>query len=435
MDDNTPTSNSPVPEQPTPTSQPIQDVVPASAVEPSTPESVPAPEPVLTPAIEQSPVEQSTPMKTTAPTPLSDKPKPAKGNKKGLIIGLIIGGALLFLCVAATLIMYLVTANQPATMLKSAVGKLVSSNHLTIDINTTPATDDESGAGFNLRVLADATSQQSSIAGTINLPHEDGDLTIKLDAFVNNETAFIKLDGISELLATADDEGTEALIGMFGPILDSIDGEWIEISFEELLELSEDDSMQCVADVLDSASDQNFSQSDANKIYAENIPFTIVSQLDTVDGLTPFEISTTADVTDYLSALITASTGINLQELADCSDSNTDVDADIEEVSEAKTVFYIGGGIFDRTLERSVITADSGTVTTIDINYDPIPTLSAPTSAKTIEELMLDIQEALLDVIIDQYIASGQELTDAQIEAIREQYNLTELNLLDLTSV
>jgi len=340
------------------------------------------------------------------PTVQAEQPIKPRG-KKGLIIGIIV--AVVVAIAIGVVSFVLVRANSSEGMLKSAFSHLVTARQLSMDIHVEPVGTDVEIAGLDLSIAMDADQSAVSIDGRLYL---DENLSIGVEAFVYDESTYLRINGLSDLLDGAlsdvlEEDLLDFPIDVFMPILEPLDNQWIAISEDDLspiigdmdlIEIDDDGTLQCLIDALSGSTDRELSYSEAAKIFADNNPFNIVNRLDRTDGITPFKISANEPgAADYFNALVRAATGVDLN--ACITDTS-----DIAETPEMDIVVYIGGGLFSRTIERVVITADDS-ITTIDFSYDDIPTLTSPDNAKSFGEIIEDIMEAFMQMLFLEFSA------------------------------
>ena len=399
---------------------------PQTPTQPAPAPAAPAPAPAPVPT---APVAPPAPEAAAPADPF--KPSKPAGSKKGLIIGIIVAVALLLVAAIVTAIVLITSANKPENMLKSAVSNLVTTKQIALDIEATTGKDSDTDGKVTAKIIADGEQQAVSVDAKIAI--EDA-FTLGLGAFINNENVFFKVNGIGDALDMVGEEAGE-IVDMLGPVLEAIDDQWIKISADDLqaAETEEvDEATQCVIDALGSIKDNKISSNDATKIYSDFVPFDIVERLETVDGLTPLQITANdPGAQQYIIALVKAATSVDIQKVVDCTGAKSDVDDEVSEAeATAKVVAYIGGGLFDRTLDRLVITSEDGSVVTINLSYENIPALKAPEGAKTIEDIMESLQDVLFNMVVSQYEAMGYSFTPEELEMLRGQMNMSEVNPL-----
>jgi len=450
---------------------PINPVPPTTPPNPepqpaSTPDSIadavspaPAPEPVQfqaqTPATTEVPM-TSAPVETIAPTDAVPgaiaAPAPAKKSKKGLLIGIIVfllvliggGAAAFFLIIAPKL--------DPENNLANMVSEMVASPKASMSLTTIGTLDDDgTKLELSLNMKGDSLANRFAIDGTAKYngePFSEG-LVVGFSGFFVNGAVYIKVNGITDVLSGfqisdgADNESTNMFMELLGSIAELVDDQYIKISmddleaFEDMLPI--DDSTMCM---LDAASKMEYNQitvAEARAIYDANKPLQIVKTLDSVDGLTPFQIDITTPeaVQKYLTE-ISKATGSDISALQAC---NPDINFDLFDIFEnlfpqeeddkveITVVAFVKADLFNPYLDRIEMTdKDSIAKSTIRVNDVSSINITAPSDFVTLTELTDNITETVLETLWDLGIAAaekekGEPLTAEEIAEYRAMFD------------
>ena len=450
---------------------PINPVPPTTPPNPepqpaSTPDSIadavspaPAPEPVQfqaqTPATTEVPM-TSAPVETIAPTDAVPgaiaAPAPAKKSKKGLLIGIIVfllvliggGAAAFFLIIAPKL--------DPENNLANMVSEMVASPKMSVSLSSINVLDDEdTTVTVDLNIKGDMQSNKLAIDGTAKYkgePFPDG-LNIGFNVYSIDEDAYIKVNGITSILGGFQvpeevvDENTAMFLSLIESVVEVINDQYIKISMDDL-ELFEDampasDSMQCILDVASKAKFKGISVADARAIYDANKPLQIVKTLDSVDGLTPFQIDITTPeaVEKYLNAIAEQAYGLDMTALKACDadvsvnmlDDIIPYDGEEADTTEFTVVAFVKVDLFNPGLDRIEITDNKNvTKNTVRIGDASNINITAPSDFVTFTELTDGITETILETLWDLGIAAaekekGEPLTTEEIAEYRAMFD------------
>jgi hypothetical protein len=368
------------------------------------------------------------PNPTSDPVPTPPQPK----SKRGLVIGLIVAGVVLFGAIAAAVVFFIVSSS-PSNVLSSAVNRLLTApqTNLTLD-----AVSSDSDSSLHFSLSADSSTQVTAIDGTISLADDDlqGDLSLK--AYLEPDNYYFQVDGFSSLVKSASDtissEDGVLVDAVLQPVAEHLDGKWVQATPGDFKELFADSDNQCLTDLLrGSAQTTPLTDADAARIWKEHPPLAIEQVSVPEDGLIPYTVTATDDSAAYLEALVQATTRLDFQSLTSCGDTSSDDTGDTE--IQSATV-YIGGDIFARELKKAVITTTDDTVITLEFG-GASPSVARPDSATNVNDLVHDLQSSIIDAMVKamakQYAAIGYPLSDSDIQGLRDQLNQS-LNVPDL---
>jgi len=442
------------------------DFNPTNSVPPMTPPTpqptpAPAPAPMPPPApaevpMAAAPAEAPAPVDTTpteaAPAGAMPAPAPAKKSKKGLLIGIIVALVVLIGGGCAAFFLIIAPKLDPENNLANMVSEMVASPKADLSIKSVNKLEDDATLTLDLNIKSDMLTNKASISGTAKYdgePFPEG-LNIGFTGYAIDESVYVKINGIGDALSSfmvsedVDDENTGMFLNILDSVVSLVEDQYIKISDEDLAPFEDmlpvDESMQCMIDVASKMSHKGITVAEARAIYDANKPFQIVKTLDSVDGLTPFQIDITTPeaVEKYMNEIALKAYGLDIKALEAC-DADVSVDMfddfvpyDTEDDSEEVTftvIAFIKADIFNPSLDRIEVTdSENVTKTTIRINDASSLNITAPSGAVTLTELTDDITETLLEAIWDMGIAEaekdkGSPLTAEEIADYRKMFD------------
>lgn len=414
--DNNPTPT-PAPEpQPAPAPEP-----PTSPAPEPTPEPAPAPEPVSAPepAAEPAPAPEPTPAPETpepAPEPASETPEPTpapapeapasipdpaaepaapafnpfdpaattapagpipapKQGKKGKLIGIIVGAAVLVFAAAAVLFLHF-TSTTPEKILNNAIINRLSA--ATIAFSATTEWEQSTSTGFD--IIA------TGVDGEDTEPAETKTMSYSIDAYIpDSTTSYIRINGFSSIFGSLLSLFGGSLSSEFNDAFSQIDGTWWKVDANAQTENSSVMSLtgytidaEAVKKMLDAYKQNPFlvaAKSTENKTYKTSGTAYVI----TVDK-TKYEA-----FADALEKADANSRSLSLGPLA----LNDDALEDTKIVMTIQSSFF-GGGTLTGVYSES--TGDTTSYQKTSVDFEHVLT-SAPADAKDVSELVSELQK------------------------------------------
>ena len=217
---------------------------PTESVEPITPA-----EPVAGPA----PVEPVPAAETAGVSNVYEEPK--KKGKKGLVIGLVVGGVVLIGCGAGAAVWAMMHESSENSV-NDALANFFSAENIKISGTMSGKMDDDSGLGMgNYTLNMDGARSGKKISGNGTMKTKLGDKEIELKfsaAYVSGDDVYFKIDGVKDIMSIVSSgslfgEDLSYMSSYIEPVISAvsskIDGQWYKISASDI---EGSDSFSCM---------------------------------------------------------------------------------------------------------------------------------------------------------------------------------------------
>ena len=362
-------------------STPAQDMPPTPSETPSmgdmTPDTPSAPD-MSSPA--------SQPVLGLSPTP----------KKKGLVMGLIVGAAVLVIGggAAAAYFGYIVP-NKPENILKTALGNTFGGSKV-----TSMYTD--GSVAITDKTSTDAPTVTTTLTGKAN---NQGafDMTVGIDILVtklslevrsvDGSSFFVKASGLSDLTQLLDAAGDTADAKVAGPLLNKVDDQWYEINQSFLKQLG----LTSTSTKLSDADKQKLGD-----LYKQHPFLTVKDKLpnDTIKGMDSYHLEVVLNKTE-LQAYLQGVADANIKALETSKSSVTDLKKQLSDITVDFNKYPIQVWIAkDQKLIDQVQLKVSNS--SVDVNarltfydYNKPVSFTKPSGAKSVVDLLNDVKSAV----------------------------------------
>lgn len=398
--DQQPLPNEPTKENTTPL-EPVQSTQPTPLVEQPTSTPQPVTEtPSVGPYATQAPTVQN------PASPLV--PPQIKKKHKGLIIGLIAGGAVLLAAVAGWLA-FAYVYNNPQNAVDDAFVKAMHAKDVTgaarLFINGDSAT-----------VQLDATFTQNSdqkLMADIALnaePKESGAQRTTMNASIAAETdkLYVRLHDVKKLLVALSGASASEVEDAYGGILDKIDGRWVVITASDIENLTDDSTNSkqatCVQDEMKKLSSDETVRDELVKLYKKHHFFAPTREgTETINGTPSDHYSVELDIDimkDYLRGLSDTKIAASLDGCTDgefTKNLNKNIDT-IKKKDFQGMSYEVWVHPWSHEITKVRVTADdtdAKTSASFEVlpKFNTNPTVTMPPAETTVDELMGEIQK------------------------------------------
>lgn len=335
----------------------------------------------------------------TAPAPQL----PVKKSKKGLIIGLIAGGAVLLALVISGLV-YALVYNNPENAVVDAFTKAISAKSGSA---TGTASIKSDSTTFKVD-FSSATNESGQSAGdaTVTITADGKDYTLKGHYAGTKDEVYVKVDDVKSVLeGILGSEYSDMIDMYYGSLLDKVDGKWVVIKQSDLEELSsgsvDSKESQCIQTEIGKLQSDASVRNEVMDVYKKHPLFTIESKGSDSDGnhytLTPVEND---KAKEFANTLVETTF---FKALDDCT--STDLKSEFTNSSDSSSSSSTATGSLDvwvdgwsHTLNKvtlSVKDDDNKTEVTLDVNtkFNNNPAVTIPTGATTVDDLKSEIEK------------------------------------------
>lgn len=353
----------------------------------------------------EAPMQQEAPQTQEAfPGQAASTPQlPVKKSKKGLIIGLIVAGAVLLGLAAGTLV-YAFVYNSPENAVTDAFSKALTSKSGSA---TGVASIKSDTTTFKVD-FSSATNEAGQSAGdaTITVSAEGKDYTLKSHFAGTKDEVYVKVDDLKSLLdGLFGSEYSSMIDAYYGSLLDKIDSKWVVIKQSDLDELTSNSvsskESQCIQDEIGKLQTDATLRNELTNVYKKHPLFTIESKGSDSNGnhysLTPVSND---KAKEFANALVETTF---FKALDDCTSS--DLKKDLTDSSSSSSSDSTATGSLDvwvdgwsHTLNKVTLTVNDDknkTDVVFDVNtkFNNNPSVTIPTGATTIDDLKTEIQK------------------------------------------
>jgi len=375
--------------------EPEQQPVEPASVEPF---AAPAETPVMAPTTVP---QESAPVAETSFPEQPTSQLPVKKSKKGLIIGLVVGGAVVLGLASAGLV-YALVYNSPENAVTDAFSKAFAAKSSSVTGTATIKTQDSS---FKLDLSTAANqSGQGSVDATVVVTVSGKDYTLKSHIVGTKDEVYVKLDDLRTVIngALGADYGA-AIDQYYGSLLNKIDGKWVIIKQSDIDSLSSgavsNKESQCVQGEVAKLQTDASLRDELTTVYKKNPLFTVVSKGSDSDGnhysLTPV---TNDKAKNFMTAVVETKF---FKALDDCTStdlkkeatSSMDTSSTTDKSTGSLDVWVDG---WSHNLNKfSLNIKDSTTDLTSEFKtkFNNNPSVTIPKAETTVDDLKSEIQK------------------------------------------
>ncbi len=394
------------------------------------------PTPILGSAKSEEPVE--TPVEAeAAPAAEAVIPEPKKKSKKGLIITLIIV-ALVLIGGGVGFAIWAMIYESPEVALRDAFANVWKEDNVKIDGSLAVKSN---GSDVKLDIEGARSGKNISGSGTFEVTYGGQEIKVKYSAsYIDKGNLYFKLDGLKDLVDSLNLDETMAsgsdfsdiLSSILGSVVEKVDGSWYKIEADDIKEYNS--GAGCVLENLGSLFEQDSMDAIANSYKDHSfIELDKDAKVEESDGAKYYTIKINKrEGVEFVKNAKSSS----LESLRKC------IDADNAKASESDdngtTVVKVGVTPWSHKLIGVKVKGDNSSSLDLKIKYDKVD-ISEPSGAKSIEQLMEDVQEAIsgaMTAIIKQTCeavygdygeAYVQTCIESASESMGEQFDINSL--------
>lgn len=389
MDDqNNPQTQASVP--PTPPEAPVSPIV----VQP-----IPAAAPAVTPAPGQAPVAFG-----SGPAPVAASVGAATGsngsglkNKKGLLVGLIVAGAVVVLGGGSAL-GYSLYYQNPQKVVTDGVIKAFTAKSVKYT-----STIDVSNDDITVNVTLDGAAENKVGQTTAKIAVKTGGKTYKLSAtgLVDDKTdIYFKVGDIKDLAKDLNSMMPLGSQSAIDDIVSKIDNQWIKVTADDLRDVSEEASkaQTCATDAIKKFQDDKKATKEIGTLYRKNQFIVIDEKLGSKDGNLGYTLKADGDKLKAFSLSLKETTVY--KDLHDCDSSfeinESDFDDIVGKATNDSDRFELWVDRWSHQIAEVNITSKADDGTKLSATFKPVfnksVKIEAPAGATTIKELTKDIE-------------------------------------------
>jgi len=354
-----------------------------------------------------------------------------KKKRTGLIVGIVLGSLALILIVAAVLLYFLWWQN-PKKMVTDSVVNLINTKQIMTDGKMTISSPDVKLV-MEFSQNSDGEKANSDITIKIRPKDLDEDLVLKFNGvYAEDGTIYVKADGIKEIIDKAIDEytaqasseysGGEAdpsidefkaeLEELIDPIVDRIDGEWLKISRQDMVE--DNEAAKCMLEMVDDLKNKESYRKEIIEIYKENDFLIVKDGVPSKNGATGFEIDVDKDkVRDFGKALERTEAVKRYKSCSGIQDfpSDNNTSNSSNEVKPDLLIWVDPWSHQLKSVEMKV--ADSRQRMDFNLEYNLEPNKSKkvdiPSNARSAKEVYEEIEKIIKDIYTDRLPETDDE--------------------------
>lgn len=343
---------------------------------------------------------------------------PPKKNKKGLVIGLIVAGALALILGGGALA-YNVWYQNPQKVVTDAIVNAITAKTVQATGSLKLENDE-----YTLSIEASTkTTMDADGQAAIKLTYKADDFAVSVDGegiYSADGDMYIRVNDLKALVASIEEQSDGQIdFTMFGGVISKVDSKWVKIGKDDLGEFSEEyeKSQKCVAGISkqldEDASFRRSVEAEIKDLYQEH-QFILVgdklgSRTINGQGSLGYVLDADAELADaFFTGLADTELGSRLEECNEeiAFDEIVSDDAKKDDGTETKAEIWVSR--FGHSITELKLTADEdGTKGEIIVNpvFNKEESIEIPTDVITLTELKADIEKALEEYYAEYYSA------------------------------
>ncbi|MFZ1242692.1 MAG: hypothetical protein WAQ22_00940 [Candidatus Saccharimonas sp.] len=333
-----------------------------------------------------TPTTESPSMTTPQTQPLVTSPMPPRqsqqGSKKGLIIGLIVGGIALIVLVSAVLL-YFLWYQKPEKVVNDGIVGLMNAKQVSSDLTFEGSFKTASTASsipVKVKVNSKVNENAFSATATISVsPTDIGEITLSGETTVVNDTVYFKATKVKEAYEKVIDAYINSQVTLYRglysstqltqikaqvrsqmdtvalPIITELDNKWIKVTKDELGESSK--SAKCYTDTLFAYQKDAKAKKEIVDLYKKNgNPFIVEGdKLKGDNGTIGYTVRIDKEKYDsYEKSLESTDIGKKLKECGGSSSSSSSASSQADQ-QVSKTSFQVWVTPFTHELKKIVV--------------------------------------------------------------------------------